>query len=95
MLPFDGSCFISVLQYAAICSAAGYFIKRQLEVPILASGAERVGNKSRSAPYLEYTGALSGKIDYKRGIGNYEKKLFIRPEWQGSVFSFVSKERTV
>ena len=27
--------------------------------------------------------ALSGKIDYKRGIGNYEKKLFIRPEWQG------------
>ena len=27
--------------------------------------------------------ALSGKIDYKRGIGNYEKKLFIRPEWKG------------
>ena len=27
--------------------------------------------------------ALSGKIDYKRGIGNYEKMLFIRPEWQG------------
>lgn len=27
--------------------------------------------------------ALSGKIDYKRGIGNYEKSLFIRPEWQG------------
>lgn len=27
--------------------------------------------------------ALSGKIDYKRGIGNYEKNLFIRPEWQG------------
>lgn len=27
--------------------------------------------------------ALSGKIDYKRGIGNYERKLFIRPEWKG------------
>lgn len=27
--------------------------------------------------------ALSGKIDYKRGIGNYEKKLFVRPEWKG------------
>lgn len=27
--------------------------------------------------------ALSGKPDYKRGIGNYEKTLFIRSEWQG------------
>lgn len=27
--------------------------------------------------------ALSGKIDYKRGIGNYEKNLFVRPEWKG------------
>lgn len=27
--------------------------------------------------------ALSGKIDYKRGIGNYEKILFIRSEWEG------------
>lgn len=27
--------------------------------------------------------ALSGKMDYKRGIGNYEKNLFIRPEWKG------------
>ena len=27
--------------------------------------------------------ALSGKIDYKRGIGNYEKNLFIRSEWKG------------
>ena len=27
--------------------------------------------------------ALCGKIDYKRGIGNYEKNLFIRPEWKG------------
>lgn len=27
--------------------------------------------------------ALSGKIDYERGIGNYEKNLFIRPEWKG------------
>lgn len=27
--------------------------------------------------------ALSGKPDYKRGIGNYEKKLFIRSEWKG------------
>ncbi len=27
--------------------------------------------------------ALSGKLDYKRGIGNYERKLFIAPEWKG------------
>lgn len=27
--------------------------------------------------------ALSGKIDYKRGIGNYEKKLYVHPEWKG------------
>lgn len=27
--------------------------------------------------------ALSGKPDYKRGIGNYDKKLFIRSEWKG------------
>lgn len=27
--------------------------------------------------------ALSGKMDYKRGIGNYEKQLLIRPEWRG------------
>lgn len=83
MLPLDGSCFISVLQYAAICSAAGYFIKRQLEVPILA----QVQKGSEIRVDLPHTwnaqDALSGKIDYKRGIGNYEKKLFIRPEWQG------------
>ena len=27
--------------------------------------------------------ALSGKIDNKRGIGNYEKMLYVRPEWKG------------
>lgn len=27
--------------------------------------------------------ALSGKVDYKRGIGNYEKRIFIKPEYQG------------
>lgn len=27
--------------------------------------------------------ALSGKMDYKRGIGNYEKQLYVRPEWKG------------
>ncbi len=27
--------------------------------------------------------ALSGKLDYKRGIGNYERKLYIAPEWEG------------
>lgn len=27
--------------------------------------------------------ALSGKLDYKRGIGNYEKRIFIKPEYQG------------
>lgn len=26
---------------------------------------------------------MSGKPDYKRGIGNYDKKLFIRSEWKG------------
>lgn len=27
--------------------------------------------------------ALSGKTDYKRGIGNYVKNLYVRPEWKG------------
>lgn len=27
--------------------------------------------------------ALAGKTDYKRGIGNYEKSLYVRPEWKG------------
>lgn len=27
--------------------------------------------------------ALSGKQDYKRGIGNYTKQLYVRPEWKG------------
>lgn len=27
--------------------------------------------------------ALSGKVDYKRGIGNYEKRIFIKSEYQG------------
>ena len=27
--------------------------------------------------------ALSGKIDYKRGIGNYTKNLFVCPQWKG------------
>ena len=27
--------------------------------------------------------ALSGKIDYKRGIGNYEKKLLVQSQWKG------------
>lgn len=27
--------------------------------------------------------ALSGKINYKRGIGNYTKRVFVKPEWQG------------
>ncbi len=26
--------------------------------------------------------ALAGKIDYKRGIGNYEKRLMVCPEWK-------------
>ena len=29
------------------------------------------------------TDALSGKQDYLRTTGNYEKSLFIRPEWKG------------
>ena len=29
------------------------------------------------------TDALSGKIDYKRGIRNYEKSLYIKTEWKG------------
>ena len=27
--------------------------------------------------------ALSGKIDYKRGIGNYERRLMVEPQWKG------------
>lgn len=36
--------------------------------------------------------ALSGRHDYKRGIGNYTKRLFIRPEWEGKRL-FVRFER--
>lgn len=38
--------------------------------------------------------ALSGKIDYKRGIGNYEKNLFIlsRMERKTSFYSFRRSE---
>ena len=35
--------------------------------------------------------ALSGKIDYKRGIGNYERNCSFVPNGKASVFSFVSK----
>ena len=27
--------------------------------------------------------ALTGKQDYYRGLGNYEKQLFVKPEWEG------------
>ena len=27
--------------------------------------------------------ALSGKLDYKRGIGNYERTLYIDSQWKG------------
>lgn len=27
--------------------------------------------------------ALAGKVDYKRGLGNYEKKLFVDEKWKG------------
>lgn len=27
--------------------------------------------------------ALSGKQDYYRGVGNYDKKIFVEPEWKG------------
>ena len=27
--------------------------------------------------------ALAGRPDYKRGIGNYTKRLYVRPEWAG------------
>lgn len=26
--------------------------------------------------------ALSGKLDYKRGIGNYERSIYVKPEWK-------------
>lgn len=27
--------------------------------------------------------ALAGRPDYKRGIGNYTKRIYVRPEWEG------------
>lgn len=29
------------------------------------------------------TDALAGQLDYKRGIGNYTRQLFVKPEWAG------------
>lgn len=43
------------------------------------NSAERV-----NLPHTWNSGdALSGKQDYYRGMGNYEKKLFVKPEWKG------------
>lgn len=49
--------------------------------------SHQVDKNSSRRVYLPHTwnaqDALSGKPDYKRGIGNYDKKLFIRSEWKG------------
>ena len=49
--------------------------------------SHQVNKNSRRRVDLPHTwnaqDALSGKPDYKRGIGNYDKKLFIRSEWKG------------
>ena len=49
--------------------------------------SHQVENGSAHAVYIPHTwnaqDALSGKLDYKRGIGNYEKKVFIDNAWKG------------
>ena len=49
--------------------------------------SHQVGKNSTQRISLPHTwnapDALSGKLDYKRGIGNYEKDLYISPEWKG------------
>lgn len=45
---------------------------------------ERTGTLKVTLPHTwNAQDALSGKLDYKRGIGNYEKELFIPQKWNG------------
>ncbi len=60
-------------------------------IPFFASGTGRHPAGGLAA-HLECTRRTAGKIDYKRGIGNYEKALYIRPEWKGKRLFFVSTE---
>lgn len=49
--------------------------------------SHQVQKKSEQRVNLPHTwnsgDALSGKQDYYRGMGNYEKTLFVKPEWKG------------
>ena len=45
--------------------------------------AQKVGVRVNLPHTWNAQDALSGKIDYKRGIGNYEKSIFVPTEWKG------------
>ena len=45
--------------------------------------AQKVGVRVNLPHTWNAQDALSGKIDYKRGIGNYEKSIFVPNEWKG------------
>lgn len=45
--------------------------------------AQKVGMRINLPHTWNTQDALSGKIDYKRGIGNYEKSIFVPNEWKG------------
>jgi beta-galactosidase len=45
--------------------------------------AQKVGVRVNLPRTWNAQDALSGKIDYKRGIGNYEKSIFVPNEWKG------------
>lgn len=51
-------------------------------ISVFASGTGRHPAGGLAA-HLECTRRTCRQIDYKRGIGNYEKALYIRPEWKG------------
>lgn len=38
-----------------------------------------------SLPHTWNMDAMSGKIDYYRGFGNYQKKIYVPEDWQGNV----------
>ncbi len=45
--------------------------------------AQKVGVKVNLPHTWNAQDALSGKLDYKRGIGNYDKTFFVPKEWKG------------
>jgi beta-galactosidase len=82
-------CFICVISSIVFAERQGYPAKIISGNSVFSSSYKKVRSSSGSTlyfgcarmPYLV-------KIDYKRGIGNYEKKLFVQSQWKRETVSF-------